>query len=102
MLRALPWRRLTIVVLTWTAGLLAIWAIAELVLNPGVTEEDLQECRLEGFIPPAECEETLNDLEDQQVVIGRPMLVSLWLAGLFLIGLMYYALRQKPKNSGGR
>jgi hypothetical protein len=98
MLRLLPWRKIAWVVLIWTAGMLAIWGIAQVVLNPGVTDEDIQECLAEGFIPPNECEETLQDLEDEQVVIGIPLLVILWFVGLLLLSLMWSMLRQKPTD----
>jgi hypothetical protein len=99
MLRALPWRKTTWVLLFWTAGIIAIWGIVELSLNPGVSQEDIQECLEEGFIPPEECEETLRELEDEDAVIGIPLLVIFWFAGLLLLGLVWFGTRQSPTRS---
>lgn len=90
------WWKLALVMLLWTTGLFAIWGLAQVILDPGLDEDDLRECMEEGFIPPAECEETLQELEDDQVLVGLPLLTVLWFAGLLLLSLVWLGFRQKP------
>jgi hypothetical protein len=90
------WWKFTLVLLFWTVGLLAIWGLAEVALNPGVDDDAVRECIEEGFIPADECEETLQGLEEDQVVIGFPLLAVLWFAGLLLLSLAWLGFRQKP------
>jgi hypothetical protein len=74
------------VLLIWTAGVVAIWFIADLVLNPGVSEDDIRECAEEGFIPPAECKETLEMIEaGQEPVLGVGASLAVWLAGVLVL-----------------
>lgn len=83
----------------WTAGIFAIWGLAQLVLNPGVTQEDIRECRAEGIFPPDECADALQALEDEdEPVVGIPLLLILWLAGLLLLGVVWLA-EPKPADS---
>ena len=85
------------VLLVWTAGVIAVWFIADWVLNPGVTEDDVRECAEEGFIPPAECRETLEMLEArEEPVLGLGAMIALWFAGvLVLVWLM-----SRPRPAG--
>jgi hypothetical protein len=90
------WWKFGLVLLLWTVGLLAIWGLAEVALNPGVDDDAVRECIEEGFIPADECEETFQELEDDQVVIGLQLLAVLWLGGLLLLALAWLGFRQKP------
>lgn len=99
MRKGFPWRTIIGVPLIWTAGILAIWSLARVSLDSGVTDADIQECAGEGFIPADECEETLRELEDEDAVIAVPLLLVLWFAGLLLLSLVWLATRQKPTNS---
>ena len=75
--------------LIWTVGVIAIWGAAQFVLNTGVSQADIQECRAEGIFPADECEEVLQTLEDQEEpVVGIPLLIILWLSGLLLLALV--------------
>jgi hypothetical protein len=83
------WSTRVWVLLVWTAGLIAVWVVANAVLDPGVTDEDVQECLREGFIPPEECEETLEALEDEEEpVLGIGASFLVWLVGCFLLWLV--------------
>jgi hypothetical protein len=82
----------------WTAGILAVWFIAGAVLNPGVGEEDIQECVAEGFLPPEECEEALEELEaDDPAPISVLIPVLIWFGGSLL--LLWVLSRPKAANS---
>jgi hypothetical protein len=86
------------VLLVWTAGVAAVWVIAELALNPGVSDEDIQECMEEGFIPPDECEETLERLEaGEEAVIGVGAAFVVWFVGFVV--LLLAMTRRRPANS---
>jgi hypothetical protein len=87
-----------VVLLVWTAGVAAVWVIAELALNPGVSQEDIQECMEEGFIPPEECEEALENLEaGDEAVIGSGGAFVVWFVG-FLV-LLLVMTRPRPADS---
>jgi hypothetical protein len=96
MLRTRRWWKLTLVLLLWTVGLAAIWGVAQVALDPGIDDDAIRECVEEGFIPPDECEETLEDLEDEQVVVGLPLLTIVWFVGLLLLSLVWLGFRQQP------
>jgi hypothetical protein len=86
--------------LIWTVGIIVIWGVAQIVLNPGVTRDDIQECVAEGIFPPDECEETLQALEDEdEPVVGIPLLLILWLAGLLLLSLVWMTGPKPPDSS---
>jgi hypothetical protein len=91
--------RVALVLLLWTAGVLAAWVLVRVALNPDVTEDDVQECIGEAFLPPDECEEMLRELEGEPVVTGVPLLVVVWFAGLLLFSLVWLARRQRPVDS---
>lgn len=77
---------MALVLLVWTAGVVTIWVVAEIVLNPGVTENDIRECIAEGFIPADECEETLEQLEaDEDTVIGIGVSLVIWFVGCIVL-----------------
>jgi hypothetical protein len=83
------------VLLVWTVGVIAVWLVADWVLNPGVSEEDVQECAAEGFIPPTECRETLEALQaTQEPVLGIGVTVGVWVAGVVL--LLWVMSRPRP------
>lgn len=85
--------------LIWTVGIFAIWGVAQLVLNPGVTQEDIRECQEEGIFPPDECENALQALEDDdEPAVGVPLLLILWLSGLLLLGLVWITGPERPKS----
>jgi hypothetical protein len=85
------------VLLIWTVGVVAIWFIADLVLNPGVSEEDIRECVEEGFIPPAECEETLEMIEaGQEPVLGVGASLAVWFAGVLVL----LWVMSRPRSAG--
>lgn len=95
--RGSSWRTLALVLLVWTAGVVAIWAIADIALNPGVTDDDIRECLTEGFIPPEECEETLEELEaDEDAVIGIGVSAFIWAAGSLV--LLWVLTRSRPSD----
>lgn len=75
----------------WTV-VFAVLLIAAAFLDPGVTEEEIEECMSEGFIPPEECEETLES-EDEGIGIGVTPLFLLWLAGFLALGLAWVLTR---------
>jgi uncharacterized protein YggT (Ycf19 family) len=78
-----------VVLLVWTVGLLAVWLIARDVLNAGVSDDAIQECVEEGFIPPSECENALEDLEsDDRQVLSVGLIVLVWAVGLPLLWVM--------------
>jgi hypothetical protein len=78
----------------------AIWGVAQIVLNTGVTRDDIQECRAEGTFPPDECEDTLQALEDEdEPVVGIPLLLILWLAGLLLLSLVWMTGPKSPDSN---
>ncbi|HEX2292773.1 MAG TPA: hypothetical protein VHH55_05625 [Gaiellaceae bacterium] len=75
--------------LIWTAGMVAVWLSADAFLNPGVTEESIQECLEEGFFPARECEQRLEELEaaeDPVLAVGSAVVI--WIAGCLLIFLV--------------
>jgi hypothetical protein len=77
-----------LVLVIWTIGAATLWFVANESLNVGVTESDIQECREEGIIPAAECEETLKSLEaEESPVIGYGASLAIWLIGCFLLWL---------------
>ena len=85
--------------LIWTVGVIAIWGVAQLVLNTGVSQDDIQECRAEGIFPADECEEVLQTLEDQEEpVVGMPLLLILWLSGLLLLALVWIEWRRPTET----
>jgi hypothetical protein len=99
MRKALPRRTTVAVLLIWTVGVVALWVIADAVLNEGVSEADIQECVEEGFIPRDECEEALEMLEaDEDPVIGIGASMLVWLAG-FLV-LLWLLTRPRPTGTG--
>jgi hypothetical protein len=84
------------VVTIWTAGVILLWVISDRVLNPGVTDEDIRECVEEGFIPAEECEETLQQLEDDEdPVFGIGATLLVWLAGALVL---MWLLRPPPES----
>jgi hypothetical protein len=96
--RGFSWRTIALALIVWTAGAVAIWVVAEMVLNPGVAEDDIQECLAEGFIPPEECEETLERLEtddDSAIAIGASLLI--WAVGS--LALLLVLTRPRPTDS---
>lgn len=85
------------VLAVWTGGIVVVWIVAGVVLNPGVGEEDIQECVMEGFLPPEECEEALEELEaDDPAPISVLIPVLIWLAGSVV--LVWVLTRPKPAN----
>jgi hypothetical protein len=83
------------VLLVWTVGVIAVWLIADRVLNPGVTEDDIRECAEEGFIPAAECRETLEMLEaGEEPVLGFGATTAVWVAGVLV--LLWVMSRPRP------
>lgn len=79
----------------WTV-VFAVLLIAAAFLNAGVTEEEIEECMSEGFIPPEECEETL-EAEDEGIGIGITPLFLLWLAGFLALGLAWVLTRPRSR-----
>lgn len=90
-----PWRKTTWVLLVWTV-VFAVLIIAAAFLDAGVTEEEIEECMSEGFIPPEECEETL-EAEDEGIGIGITPLFLLWLAGFLAVGLAWVLTRPRSR-----
>ena len=83
------------VLVVWTAGVIGIWLVADWVLNPGVSEDDVRECAAEGFIPPAECRETLEMLEASDApVLGLGVTLAVWAAGVLI--LLWVMSRPRP------
>lgn len=98
-LRPLEWKAIWAPII-WTVGIVVIWAVAQIVLNPGVTQEDIRECQAEGIFPPDQCEETLQALEDDdEPAVGVPLLVILWLSGLLLLGLVWMTGPKPPASN---
>jgi hypothetical protein len=89
-----PWRKMTWVLLIWTV-VFAVLIIAGALLDPGVSEEEIEECMREGFIPPEECEETL-EAEDEGIGFGVAPLFLLWLAGFLVLGAVWLLTRPRP------
>jgi hypothetical protein len=88
-----------LMLLLWTAAVLAVWVTVRVALDPDVRDEDIQECIGEGIIPPDECEEMLRELEGEPFVAGVPLLVIVWLAGVLVFSVLWLARRQRPANS---
>ena len=86
-----PWRKTTWVLLIWTV-IFAILIIAGALLDPGVSEDEIEECMRERFIPPDECEETL-EAEDEGIGLGATPLFLLWLAGFLVLGAFWLVTR---------
>jgi hypothetical protein len=83
------------VLVVWTAGVVAVWLVADWVFNPGVSDEDVEECAAEGFIPPDECRETLEALDaSQEPVLGVGVTAGVWLAGVVV--LLWLMSRPRP------
>lgn len=81
----LAWTTIS-VLLIWTVGVVAVWVIADVVLNPGVTEDDIEECVVEGFFSADECEEALEELEARQdPVLGIGATLLVWFAGVLVL-----------------
>jgi hypothetical protein len=79
-----PWRKTTWMLLIWTV-IFAILIIAGAFLDLGVSEDEIEECMREGFIPPDECEETL-EAEDEGIGLGFTPLFLFWLGGFLVLG----------------
>ena len=86
-----PWRKTTWVLLIWTV-IFAILIIAGALLDPGVSGDEIEECMREGFIPPDECEETL-EADDEGIGLGTTPLFLLWLAGFLVLGAFWLVTR---------
>jgi hypothetical protein len=83
------------VLLSWTV-VFAVLIIAGAFLDPGVTEEEIEECMRERFIPPEQCEETLES-EDEGIGIGVTRLFLLWLAGFLVLGVVWLLTRPRHR-----
>jgi hypothetical protein len=83
------WQTRAWLLVIWTVGAVAIWVVANAVLNPGVSDEAVQECLAEGFFPPDECEDALERLEaEEEPALGLGASLLIWVAGCFLIWLV--------------
>lgn len=86
-----PWRMITWVLLLWTI-LFAVLIVGGELLDPGVSEDEIEECMREGFIPPDECEEML-EAEDEGIGLGATPLSLFWLAGFLVLGAFWLLTR---------
>ena|ERR671919_2039919 len=90
-----PWRKMTWLLLSWTV-IFAILIMAGAFLDPGVSQDEIEECMREGFIPPDECEETL-EAGDEGIGLGVTPLFLLWLAGFLLLGALWLLTRPRQR-----
>jgi hypothetical protein len=95
MLRSgLPLQKLMGILIVWTVivgfGFLLVSA-----LDVGVTEADIRECMQEPFIPPEECEETLQAAEGGEFRIGVPALITIWFGGALALSLVWLLIRHR-------
>jgi hypothetical protein len=85
------------VVIVWTAGVVALWAMANTILNEGVTKEDVLECVEEGFIPAEQCRETLEELEaEEDAVFDTGATLLVWIAGV--LALAWILRPRRPRD----
>ena len=92
----LRWRKMTWAIVVFSV-LMLIWAIAGAASNPGVTEQEIQDCVADGLFTRQECEDTLETAGDVGTGIGVTIIFILWFLGFIILSIIWFMTRRRGR-----